>query len=683
MVKLLPLFLLVLLPRVEAEVYSIGDPTADEQYLVELINRARANPEAEGILLAETEDPAILYAISYFGVSLDQFKSEMAAIPPKPPLAINPILTSVARGHSEYMFSIGQQTHIDGSGLAWNLRGEAAGYTDNLVVENITDSSESNDYGHASFEIDWGEGGSGGMQLGRPHRISIHYDNLKEVGVGVSYGSKVTEGGRAVGPQQITQDFGLGPAGMVFITGVVYADINENDFYDPGEGIGGVEVLVEGSENSGITASSGGYAVPVPEGNATYELTFLAPGIQSQASAVVSGENVKVDLVLEDTAAAVVGTTAPAVGIPTVYQVSPVPGATSYEWQKLVESPALNDSAEDLSRVTTTGSDEFSMLATDVKYEGSSSYHLFHDDYSDRALTYQAGFKVGAEGAISFQSRLVYALEGEVAKVQVSDDGGNSWSTVWSQAGSQGLGDVDFQLRSVSLSEFSGKEVRLRFLFDFLSGAIYGYPIGQPIGWYVDAIQFTDITTLSGEMISSVDADGTFEFEAESPGDFVLAARPLFPGRTGTFGPLLAVEASVQNSYAAYASAQEAAFDLPASSILNNPEGDANDDGVANVMAYAMGLSPMDPACHLVPRAEEIDGQLVIHYTTHPSRTDLSYGAEAATGLEGWVSPGEPGAPEGFSDQILSSEGNTVNRRAALSIGATSAAFMRMNASLK
>ena len=38
-----------------AQLYSIGDPTNEEQYYLELINRARANPTAEGLRLA-TDD---------------------------------------------------------------------------------------------------------------------------------------------------------------------------------------------------------------------------------------------------------------------------------------------------------------------------------------------------------------------------------------------------------------------------------------------------------------------------------------------------------------------------------------------------------------------------------------------------------------------------------------------------
>src|SRR5688500_13230880 len=50
--------------------YSIGNPTNEEQYYLELINRARANPPAEGIRLAFTTDQNVLSAYGSFGVNL-------------------------------------------------------------------------------------------------------------------------------------------------------------------------------------------------------------------------------------------------------------------------------------------------------------------------------------------------------------------------------------------------------------------------------------------------------------------------------------------------------------------------------------------------------------------------------------------------------------------------------------
>ena len=91
--------------RMQGAVYSIGQPTAEEQYYVELINRARANPKAEGKRLAATKSPEVTSSLRYFGVDLEQMKREFATLSAMPPLAINPKLTECARGHSQDMFN--------------------------------------------------------------------------------------------------------------------------------------------------------------------------------------------------------------------------------------------------------------------------------------------------------------------------------------------------------------------------------------------------------------------------------------------------------------------------------------------------------------------------------------------------------------------------------------------------
>ena len=54
----------------EPVAYEIGDPTDAEQLYLELMNRSRANPTAEGVRLAESTDPTIQSALKYFSVDL-------------------------------------------------------------------------------------------------------------------------------------------------------------------------------------------------------------------------------------------------------------------------------------------------------------------------------------------------------------------------------------------------------------------------------------------------------------------------------------------------------------------------------------------------------------------------------------------------------------------------------------
>src|ERR1044071_6665151 len=85
------------------QLYSIGDPTNEEQYYLELINRARANPTAEALRLATTTDANVVGAYTSFGVNLALMQAQFALIPAQPPYSMNATLLNAARAHSQNM----------------------------------------------------------------------------------------------------------------------------------------------------------------------------------------------------------------------------------------------------------------------------------------------------------------------------------------------------------------------------------------------------------------------------------------------------------------------------------------------------------------------------------------------------------------------------------------------------
>jgi hypothetical protein len=281
------------------QLYSIGNPTNDEQFYLELINRARANPPAESLRLAGLTDPNILSAYSIFGVNLVLMQAQFALMPPSPPLSMNATLTTVARAHCQNMLQYNYQGHNGPDGdLITRLQSYVSGANGYTLGENVYAYSKSVPYGHTGFEVDWGGTiASGGMQSPPGHRMNIHNADFREVGIGAVVGSNGGTGG--VGPQLVTQDFGSVGGLQPFVTGVVYRDLNGNGFYDPGEGIGGVTVNVSNAVYHAVTASAGGYSVPVP-GNGSYTVTFSggsAPTIQKNVN-VAATQNAKADYVV-------------------------------------------------------------------------------------------------------------------------------------------------------------------------------------------------------------------------------------------------------------------------------------------------------------------------------------------------------------------------------------------------
>lgn len=524
-------------PQAVTTLYSIGQPTDDEQLYLELINRARANPTAEGIMLANTGSPEVLSEISFYGVNLNLMKTEYAALPERPPLAMNAALTNSARLHSQFQFDTATQGHVGSGGSTLGTRALAAGYNFTSLGENVYAFVKHTLHGHAGLQIDWGNdipADTDGMQAGRPHRVNIH-GNFREVGIGIVLGTN-TVSSNTVGPQLVTQDFGNSTADSAFVTGLAYYDMNGNSFFDPGEGIGGLTVNVDGSNFHAVTAGTGGYAVPVSTTDTTRAVTFSGLNASAVQNAVISGgANVKVDFKPTYVQPALIGPSGPSIFSPADYSFNSVIGATGYEVRRVVNGNAAPDTADSLARVTVVQSGAYAALSTPVKDSGSGAYHLLAPGIGQQTITYNSAFLVKDGASLSFRSRLGIAHTTQIAHVQVSTNGGLAWTDVFTQSGVGQPGETAFQSRNVSLAAFAGKDVLLRFNYSF-TGSRFNQTSNE-FGWYIDTIAFANMVDLSAAVVTTLPAGHTFSFTPPAMGDFILSVGPIISGRNFGFGP--------------------------------------------------------------------------------------------------------------------------------------------------
>lgn len=239
----------------------------DEQLLLELMNRARADPAAEAVRL---------------GVGLDDgLNPGTISAAPKPPLAPNQLLINAAGAHSQDMIDRDFFDHVNPSGKTPGDRIAAAGYPARAWAENIALHRCASDAHDVLF-------GSAG------HRLNLLSTAYREIGVGVrardSWGVNVTE----VFATRL---------GNPFLTGVAFSDqVVADEFFTSGEGLDGVTITATsrttGTTYSTTTGPSGGYALQVPSG--TYDLTAAGGELASprQLGGVTVGTvNVKVDFV--------------------------------------------------------------------------------------------------------------------------------------------------------------------------------------------------------------------------------------------------------------------------------------------------------------------------------------------------------------------------------------------------
>ncbi|MCB1493954.1 MAG: hypothetical protein KDJ77_19480, partial [Rhodobiaceae bacterium] len=297
-------------------------PSAEEQLALELINQFRMDPNGEfARLITSTSPPTavqsnITNAITFFGVDLSALASQLSAFSSVAPLAWNANLADAADGHSQQMIAADKQEHQLPGEPAPDVRANNAGYTGwSALGENISAFSDDMIYAHAGFVIDWGydavdidsnnqlkanwQSLGDGIQDGAGHRANMMSASFTEVGIGVIH---ETNAATAVGDYVVTQDFGNRFTYQPQLLGVVIDDLDNDDFYDIGEGMGGVSVSVSNGTNTYNTTtwSSGGWQIVVPQGS--YTITFSGGGLSGTIvrMATLGTDNVKVDVEADD-----------------------------------------------------------------------------------------------------------------------------------------------------------------------------------------------------------------------------------------------------------------------------------------------------------------------------------------------------------------------------------------------
>ncbi len=526
-----------------AQLYSIGEPTEEEQLYVELINRARANPPAEATRIRQSADRDILVNLEFFNVDLGLFATQLSALPPAPPLSINPALTEAARAHSKSMVATGVYGHIGSNGSTPGDRITTAGYTWSNYGENVFEAAENPEQGHATFEVDWGNNPSfGGMQKPPGHRLSIHNPNYTEIGIGLALSRRLSSQSKAL-TQNFGNRFGIAP----FITGVAYYDFNRDGFYGLGEGIGGVKVTVDGTPYSAVTTTSGGFSVPVP-GAGTYQVQFSDIGFNasSRTADLQNGANLKVDFVPAYNPALVNGPDTIKIRVPSRYVFSPIGGVVDYEWrQSLVLNADASEGAESgLAQVTVISSGGYEVVDFTIRSSGRSAFHLAHLKAEDQSLALNRVFRPTADSELVFSKRLGFATSDEVAKAEVSIDSGGRWETVWSQVGSQELSDQQFVEQRIPLGKFLNREVLVRFVYAMTGGSWFNTADSR-YGFYIDDIRVTAATELVNSKVDPVVSKLSVDFTPATVGNYALAVRGKLTNRWLGWGPVNLIAAEI------------------------------------------------------------------------------------------------------------------------------------------
>lgn len=278
------------------ELLSGTAATAEQQYMLQLVNTARTNPVATANWIRNNITPDIQATLDYYHVDLNSTLQTIAKAPPKPPLAWNSNLANAAQGHSQDMVNTKVQTHAGSDGSTIDSRIQQSGY-------GATASTGENAYAYAgnvdqamqAFLLDWGVADQG-------HRRNLLQANVpssqafQEIGIGIARTNDPK-----FGPVVVTQDFARPAVAKAQLLGVAYSDTQRDGRYGIGEGQGSVQVdavnLATGKVSSTQTSSVGGYQMELSPGQ--YQVVSSQNDKVIQSSPVsIGSDNVEVDFVL-------------------------------------------------------------------------------------------------------------------------------------------------------------------------------------------------------------------------------------------------------------------------------------------------------------------------------------------------------------------------------------------------
>jgi Ca2+-binding RTX toxin-like protein len=276
-----------------------NQPTAQDQYMLELLNRARLNPQAEADRL--------------LGGNLNEgLAAGTISTAPKQAVAFNLNLFNAAQGHSQWQLANNTFSHTGANGSSSADRVTASGYTWKTTGENIAWKGTTGAVDLTSFVAEQEDGLFVDTGIAnRGHRTNMLDPNYREVGISAVTG-KFTSGGTAYDSVMTTQDFGTDSKNSnALLTGVVYTDaVKNDDFYTVGEGLGNITIdaVGNGQTFTGTSLTAGGYSLSLAPG--TYSVSFRgdfnSDGIVDTSAArsvTIGSENVKVDFASDTFAA--------------------------------------------------------------------------------------------------------------------------------------------------------------------------------------------------------------------------------------------------------------------------------------------------------------------------------------------------------------------------------------------
>jgi hypothetical protein len=344
------------------------------------------------------------------------------------------------------------------------------------------------------------------------------------------------------------------------------------------------------------------------------------------------------------------------------YQCSPVPLATGWEVQAATLAPAgpLGENADSTAPLIvnqTTGT--YPLLQgpgvlegiSFVPRSGSRAFHLSipprnsEPDGQPHAQSFALTpeFIPAAGCVLTFYEQFRWLFDTDRFSVEVSADGGTHWTEIHGRNGAYHFvpgadydstaWDSGWRARTLPLAAWAGQPVRLRCILR--PGEVPFEGNGIHHGCYIDDISLSSVQRLQPSLPAQFPGPG-FRFDSTLTGgpiavgsQWLLRARPsigtVFMGYSAPL--IVTAQAAVAPGFAGT---------YPG--LAGQPQGDADNDGIANFVEYAFALNPtVANSSSTLPQAVRSSSGLTLGFSIPAGITGITYGAECSTDLTRWT----------------------------------------------
>ena len=343
--------------------------------------------------------------------------------------------------------------------------------------------------------------------------------------------------------------------------------------------------------------------------------------------------------------------TAPVSGQP--YTFNSISGAEAYEVEIATSfSMPWVEGAEDspIPNITDGTDAGYVLRQVGLKRTGSKAFQLTYPSgvFSDQHFVVTRNVMPSDTSRLEFYQRARFSNPPTTLKAQISDDGGASWTTLWSRNGaglSSSNWDSNWIQQSIDISVYQNQIVHLRFLTESNGqGVVQG--VGSNFGFFVDDITVTNSSYLGNAQTTQLAStaagftlDNTTAGKTLVAGDsFLMRVRPMLGCRWFGFGAMKEVTVVASSGYDTWVT-----NNFPA--VTGGFSDDDDGDNIPNGVEYAFGLNPLVVnAASSLPIAQINGAFLELSYAAVPEVVGVTYGAMWSANLVDWFPVSDTGS---------------------------------------